>query len=41
MEEWIYRIMTARNPDWRGLARAPMQAATGGPRATDTARRER
>jgi hypothetical protein len=42
MEEWIYRIMTARDPDWRSLAREPMTAASGaGRRSNETNRREK
>ncbi|HEX8511549.1 MAG TPA: hypothetical protein VF688_00420 [Allosphingosinicella sp.] len=42
MEDWIYRIMNARNPNWRTLATHP--AATGAREARrefETNRRER
>jgi hypothetical protein len=42
MEDWIYRIMNARNPNWRTLSSSP--AATGTRelrRELDTPRRER
>lgn len=42
MEDWIYRIMTARNPNWRTLNTNP--AATGAReprRELETLRRER
>ncbi|HLL29488.1 MAG TPA: hypothetical protein VK403_00675 [Allosphingosinicella sp.] len=41
MESWIYRIMAARNPDWRSLSGEPMTAANGGLRTNATTRREK
>jgi hypothetical protein len=42
MEDWIYRIMNARNPDWRTLASAPKTgAAREARRELETLRRER
>jgi hypothetical protein len=42
MEEWIYRIMAARDPDWRSLRREPMTALNGGGRrTTEMNRREK
>jgi hypothetical protein len=42
MEEWIYRIMAARDPDWRSLSRQPMtSAAAGVHRDNETLRREK
>jgi len=42
MEDWIYRIMTARNPNWRTLSTNPAQTGTREPRRElETLRRER
>jgi len=42
MEDWIHRIMAARNPDWRSLAREPMtDAIEDSRRELRTTRRER
>ncbi len=42
MEDWIYRIMNARNPNWRTLATHPAQTGSREPRReTETIRRER
>jgi hypothetical protein len=42
MEDWIYRIMNARNPNWRTLAAHPAAAGVREPRREfETNRRER
>ena len=42
MEDWIYRIMNARNPDWRTLPCDPKTGALRGTRRElETLRRER
>lgn len=42
MEDWIYRIMNARNPNWRTLATHPAATGVGEPRREfETNRRER
>jgi hypothetical protein len=42
MEDWIYRIMTARDPDWRTLSGDPKTGAVrGARRELETLRRER
>lgn len=42
MEDWIYRIMNARNPNWRTLSTNPAATGTGEPRRElETFRRER
>jgi hypothetical protein len=42
MEDWIYRIMNARNPNWRTLSSSPAATGTREPRRElDTLRRER
>ena len=39
MQEWIHRIIAARDPDWRSFSREPMTAAAGAP--NETPRREK
>jgi hypothetical protein len=42
MEDWIYRIMNARNPNWRTLSSNPAATGTRDPRRElETFRRER
>lgn len=42
MEDWIYRIMNARNPNWRTLSSNPAAAGIREPRRElETLRRER
>lgn len=42
MEDWIYRIMTARNPNWRTLTTHPAATGVREPRREfETLRRER
>ena len=42
MEDWIYRIMNARNPDWRTLSSDPRTGAIReSRRELETLRRER
>ena len=41
MEDWIYRIMNARNPNWRNLPSNPATTGNGKPREIETLRRER
>lgn len=42
MEDWIYRIMNARDPNWRTLPIDPAATGTGEKRrAIETYRRER
>lgn len=42
MEDWIYRIMTARNPNWRTLTTNPAATGVREPRREfETNRRER
>ncbi|HEX8467942.1 MAG TPA: hypothetical protein VF620_09070 [Allosphingosinicella sp.] len=42
MEDWIYRIMNARNPNWRTLGTNPATTGTREPRREyETLRRER
>jgi hypothetical protein len=42
MEDWIHRIMNARNPNWRTLATHPAATGTREPgREFETNRRER
>jgi hypothetical protein len=42
MEDWIYRIMNARNPNWRSLSSNPAATGTREPRRElETLRRER
>jgi hypothetical protein len=42
MEDWIYRIMNARNPNWRTLATHPAATGVREPRPEfETNRRER
>jgi hypothetical protein len=42
MEDWIYRIMNARNPNWRTLSSNPAATGTREPRRElETLRRER
>jgi len=41
MEDWIYRIMTARNPDWRNLCDPKTGAVRVARREYETLRRER
>ena len=39
MQEWIHRIIAARDPDWRSLSRTPATAAAGA--RNETPRREK
>ena len=42
MEDWIYRIMNARNPNWRTLSTNPAAIGTREPRRElETLRREK
>jgi hypothetical protein len=42
MEDWIYRIMNARDPNWRTLSSSPAATGIREPRREyETARRER
>jgi hypothetical protein len=42
MEDWIYRIMNARNPNWRTLSSNPAATGTREPRReVETLRREK
>ena len=42
MEDWIYRIMNARDPHWRILSPNPAPTGARGPRPElETFRRER
>ncbi len=42
MEDWIYRIMNARNPNWRILSTNPAATGVREPRRElETLRRER
>jgi hypothetical protein len=42
MEDWIYRIMNARNPNWRTLSSNPAVTGAREPRREfETLRRER
>lgn len=42
MEAWIYRIMTARDPNWRSLSRDPNAGASQDRRIhIENSRRER
>ena len=42
MEDWIYRIMNARNPNWRTLPTSPAATGIREPRRDyETLRRER
>jgi hypothetical protein len=42
VEDWIYRIMNARNPNWRTLSSIPAATGSREPRLElETLRRER